>query len=72
MDCFLKITWICWMSCTVERREMLELERKEDLRRCSLRARGPPPAQGRAHRQRLHANAKAGQSRRLLRYDKKA
>ena len=30
------------MSCTVERREMLELERKEDLRRCSLRARGPP------------------------------
>jgi len=36
-------TWICWMSCTVERREMLEEERKEDFSRCSLRALGPPP-----------------------------
>lgn len=36
------ITWICWMSCTVERREMLEEERKEDFSRCSLRALGPP------------------------------
>ena len=30
------------MSCTVERRVVPELERKDDLRRCSLRARGPP------------------------------
>ena len=30
------------MSCTVERRVVPELERKLDLRRCSLRARGPP------------------------------
>ena len=36
------LTWMCWMSCTVERRVVPELERKDDLRRCSLRARGPP------------------------------
>lgn len=35
-------TWICWMSCTVERRVVPELARKDDFRRCSLRARGPP------------------------------